>query len=745
MLSHQDSNSSIRVVVRIRPPPDEESDSDSCIHVLPKQVGTRFIKPSPQCQTIKVGDKGPNFSFDNVLPPPTDQKQFYSACVHSLVQSCLEGYNASILAYGQTGSGKTHTMIGNLGPQHDEAGIIPRALEDIFLCLGQRAGSPALQIPSPKFLHYDTVHNRKNSQPAFEYQVKVQFLELYGEEIYDLVCEEVTNRTQSSVMKNVTCQRLKVGKDTEIKKARRLTIRDGKVGEDAEVIGACQAKVQSSEEALKYLRRGMKMRRTEQTAKNIVSSRSHAIFTFIIQQTQRKVSTEAGNTIEMKTSKFHFVDLAGSERIKTTDTTGKRMQEGININKGLLALANVISSLSSESQKNINHVPYRDSKLTRLLKGSLGGNHMTLMIGCASPSNLNRDETTNTLQYANRVRNIKNNAKVNKDPSSTVVNELQDQVTALAMELLRVENADKCNDIKSQISDEFLSSLILAGGSSMRLVPDEIEIGTNTTFDQISSLNVNRNEQSSFHDLVRNSMRDFSAIKYSEEKVEGEPNENNGGSKMCRRRTWRKTFTKGPRANDELDEKCENPKKPSDPEINLNKTIALYDSMRASMRDILNGSIGDRHDIRLGLGNDPNSTEKFEGKDKYSQHTFLDPAAIHIDSKEKCIHPNKNIARTMNEHHDRYEALKLDNEIKLIKTKIENYTNEKRYLDGFIDQLKKKDLHDTEIEKCINVTEEKIEKIVKEKCALLGSPNGQLMVKLYPTVQLMAELYFLNI
>merc|ERR1719491_319454 len=146
------------------------------------------------------------------------------------------------------------------------------------------------------------------------------------------------------------------------------------------------------------------MRRTEQTAMNAASSRSHAIFTLVIQQTQRKVSIEAGDAIgvvqesvvEMKTSKIHFVDLAGSERIKNAKTAGKRMKEGININMGLFALGNVISSLGNESKGNKGHVPYRASKLTQLLKGSLGGNHRTLMIGCASPRNSNRDETLST-------------------------------------------------------------------------------------------------------------------------------------------------------------------------------------------------------------------------------------------------------------------------------------------------------------------------------------------------------------
>merc|ERR1719491_2228160 len=139
--------------------------------------------------------------------------------------------------------------------------------------------------------------------------------------------------------------------------------------------------------------------------------------------------------IETKRSKFHFVDLAGSERQKRSQAVGKRLKEGININKGLLVLGNVISALGDPSKRGKTFVPYRDSKLTRLLKGSLGGNHKTLMIACVSPSSSNMEETLNCLRYANRAKNIQNNAVVNVDSGSRVVSELRAQVQALASEL----------------------------------------------------------------------------------------------------------------------------------------------------------------------------------------------------------------------------------------------------------------------------------------------------------------------
>lgn len=157
---------------------------------------------------------------------------------------------------------------------------------------------------------------------------------------------------------------------------------------------------------------------------NNCSSRSHAIFTISIEQSiiedlykpADAAPADAGTGEEYMVAKFHFVDLAGSERAKRTGATGNTLKEGISINKGLLALGNVIAALTEDGKKN--HVPYRDSKLTRILQDSLGGNSRTSMIACVSPAEINFEETLNTLKYASRARNIKNAPKVNRDPNS---------------------------------------------------------------------------------------------------------------------------------------------------------------------------------------------------------------------------------------------------------------------------------------------------------------------------------------
>uniref|UniRef100_A0A8D1VC29 Kinesin motor domain-containing protein n=1 Tax=Sus scrofa TaxID=9823 RepID=A0A8D1VC29_PIG len=180
---------------------------------------------------------------------------------------------------------------------------------------------------------------------------------------------------------------------------------------------------------------------------NVQSSRSHAIFTIhvcqmrlcarpdLVNESGLPEGTASAGEYETLTAKFHFVDLAGSERLKRTGATGERAKEGISINCGLLALGNVISALGDQSKKVV-HVPYRDSKLTRLLQDSLGGNSQTIMIACVSPSDRDFMETLNTLKYANRARNIKNKVVVNQDKTSQQISALRAEIARLQMELM---------------------------------------------------------------------------------------------------------------------------------------------------------------------------------------------------------------------------------------------------------------------------------------------------------------------
>lgn len=376
-----DTSSCVQVAVRVRPLLAMEAGSDRCLEVFQ--------------QSIQLGGhSGPLLTFDRVFDSHTEQSAIFNECVVPLVGSCLEGYNATILAYGQTGSGKTFTMMGGDdqamldadGHQH-LAGIIPRSLSMLFQKL------------------------EENSAES-DYHVRLQFLEIYGEDIRDLLIPGT-------------------GGD-------KLAIRDLGGSHEPEVVGATQELVSSSADALKCLSRGMLRRVTGATAMNETSSRSHAILSVLVEQSTKVIQeTDGEERFIVKQSKFNFVDLAGSERIKRTHAEGQRMKEGIDINKGLLVLGNVISALGDPKKCGRTFVPYRDSKLTRLLKGSLGGNHKTLMIACVSPSEDNLEESLSCLRYANRAKNIQNNAVVNVDANTRLIAGLQNQVKTLSTALLK--------------------------------------------------------------------------------------------------------------------------------------------------------------------------------------------------------------------------------------------------------------------------------------------------------------------
>lgn len=386
---NQDVNNpetSVRVAVRIRPLINREL-AETC------KVCTYVTPGEPQ---VWLG-KEKAFTYDHVFDIGSKQSHIYDVCVKKLVQGCFYGYNATILAYGQTGSGKTYTMgtgfteaNNNAHALNESQGIVPRAVEQVFSELEARVQQA-----------------KNNNQQAPDFKVTAQFLELYNEELIDLLDE--THQVGSN------SKHIKIHQE------------NGTV----QVMGATNKLVESVSEALGCLESGALARTTASTQMNSQSSRSHAIFSLTIQQ-----STQASGTQDVETlsAKFHFVDLAGSERLKRTGATGDRAREGISINTGLLCLGNVISVLGDESRK-ASHVPYRDSKLTRLLQDSLGGNSQTVMIACISPSERDFMESLNTLRYANRARNIKNKVFVNQDSSSHTMSLLRKEIQMLRLEI----------------------------------------------------------------------------------------------------------------------------------------------------------------------------------------------------------------------------------------------------------------------------------------------------------------------
>ena len=289
----------------------------------------------------------------------------FAKCARPLVEGCLEGFNATVLAYGQTGSGKTHTMLNAAQALEEEAGVTPRVLR----------------------LLYEGIQERRTEA---RFRVRCQFLEIYNEEVKDLLHPETP--------------------------AKAIAIREGPGGRIV-VTGAKEKEVGSYEEAMRFLEVGSVSRTTGSTLMNQTSSRSHAIFTVFVERRPLGAlfgrGAAGGAPSTGSVAKFHLVDLAGSERQKKTGAEGTRFKESVTINQGLLALGNVISALGDPKKRGHTHVPYRESKLTRMLQDSLGGNSRTTMVACVSTSEANIEETLNTLKYAHRARNIKNKPKAN--------------------------------------------------------------------------------------------------------------------------------------------------------------------------------------------------------------------------------------------------------------------------------------------------------------------------------------------
>ncbi|GAB1299747.1 Kinesin-like protein KIF21A [Apodemus speciosus] len=410
--------SSVRVAVRIRP-----------------QLAKEKIEGCHICTSVTPGEpqvflgKDKAFTFDYVFDIDSQQEQIYTQCIEKLIEGCFEG-----------GAGKTYTMgTGfDVNIMEEEQGIISRAVRHLFKSIEEKKTSAI-----------------KNGVPPPEFKVNAQFLELYNEEVLDLF-----DTTRDIDAKN---------------KKSNIRIHEDSTG-GIYTVGVTTRTVNTEPEMMQCLKLGALSRTTASTQMNVQSSRSHAIFTIHVCQTRVCPQTDAENATDNKmisessqmnefetlTAKFHFVDLAGSERLKRTGATGERAKEGISINCGLLALGNVISALGDKS-KRATHVPYRDSKLTRLLQDSLGGNSQTIMIACVSPSDRDFMETLNTLKYANRARNIKNKVMVNQDRASQQINALRSEITRLQMELMEYKTGKRIIDEEGveSINDMFHENAML--------------------------------------------------------------------------------------------------------------------------------------------------------------------------------------------------------------------------------------------------------------------------------------------
>ena len=348
-------------------------------------------------------------SFDNVFPPEMDNAAVYDKLAANVVRKVLDGFNGTVFAYGQTGSGKTYSMLG----EPENPGVIPRAIEEVFDHVERSEAKAA-----------------SGEEGGASYLLRVSYLEIYNERINDLLQFNKKNAQAG--------QNLKILKDDPTR--------------GAIISGLREVIVASADEAMDLIREGEANRHYGSTNMNLKSSRSHTVFRLVLESSKTEDDDASGDDADenawktvggsseqekhVKISYLNLVDLAGSERQSDTEASGKRLKEGSAINKSLLVLGEVISKLSGAEAKSSDrsshsppqrhkgrragakkaqvHIPYRSSKLTRILKQSLGGNTNTSLLCTITPSPLHKEESVSTLKFGTMCKTIKNRAKQNQ-------------------------------------------------------------------------------------------------------------------------------------------------------------------------------------------------------------------------------------------------------------------------------------------------------------------------------------------
>ncbi|KAJ3706127.1 hypothetical protein LUZ61_009832 [Rhynchospora tenuis] len=362
-------------------------------------------------EIIQNRTKERRYSFDHVYAPGCSNADVYRN-ISSTIAGVIQGLNATVFAYGSTGSGKTYTMVGT----SKDPGLMVLSLNTIFDHIKKDKGSDA-------------------------FEVSCSYLEVYNEVIYDLL----------------------------EKSSGHLELR-----EDPQhgivVAGLRSIKVHSADRILELLNLGNSRRKTESTEANATSSRSHAVLEITV---KRKQKNQYGS--QVLRGKLALVDLAGSERASETNSGGQKLRDGANINKSLLALANCINALGKQHKKGLAYVPYRNSKLTRILKDGLSGNSQTVMVATISPADDQYHHTINTLKYADRAKEIKTHVHKNIGTVDTHVDDYKTMIGDLQVEVSR---------LKKELAEKELQ---------LRIKPSEIE---KTEDDELSWLNILSRETS---------------------------------------------------------------------------------------------------------------------------------------------------------------------------------------------------------------------------------------------------------
>ncbi|CAD7971008.1 unnamed protein product [Amoebophrya sp. A25] len=432
-----DQGSNIRVVVRVRPPLAREMQAASfqkvCRVENDRKVTLHELVPdsSKEDGLPFIVFANHVFNFDFAHGPDNTQEDVYKSTGSFATAALLRGFNATILAYGQTGTGKTHTMEGFCyDSQSEKRGVIARCMDNIFHSIGN--------FPDPKA----------------RFIVRASYLQIYNEQISDLLkthnggvpvpagSREYLRGSVAGAIPNLRERSHERWGDDGEERGLNLVIREDK-SRGVFVDGISEWIVQSSKEVYQLIERGGKERVIAQTKSNDISSRSHTVFMIVVEQqtaapqnfTNSQGDAQSGETgTQMRIAKLNLVDLAGSERVHWTGAKGQQLEESKKINTSLLALGNVIQALADTKC----HVPYRDSKLTRLLEDSLGGNCVTTIVAMVSPAYEAFQESLSTLKFASRAKSIVNAPVlnvVNADEKTTLIRQYQQEIKSLKEQL----------------------------------------------------------------------------------------------------------------------------------------------------------------------------------------------------------------------------------------------------------------------------------------------------------------------
>ncbi|XP_031481024.1 kinesin-like protein KIN-8B [Nymphaea colorata] len=411
----------LTVAVKCRPLTDAERKRNRNIVRVTDDKGVVVLDPDESkhyLDRIQNRTKEKRYSFDYAFAPGCTNTDVYRN-ISSIIAGIVQGLNATIFAYGSTGSGKTYTMVGT----HQDPGLMVLSLRTIF----------------------DLIDKNKSTD---DFEVTCSYLEVYNEVIYDLL-----ERSSGH---------LELREDPE----HGIT-----------VAGLRSVKVHSADKIVELLNLGNGRRKTESTEANATSSRSHAVLEIIVKRKQK--NKYRGQVLR---GKLALVDLAGSERASETNIGGQKLRDGANINRSLLALANCINALGKQQKKGLAYVPYRNSKLTRILKDGLSGNSRTVMVATISPADDQYHHTVNTLKYADRAKEIKTHIQKNVGTIDTHVSDYQRMIDNLQVEvsLLKKQLEEKelqlCTKPTEKAADNELSWLNILSHETNENVQERINL-----------------------------------------------------------------------------------------------------------------------------------------------------------------------------------------------------------------------------------------------------------------------------